>query len=477
MTRAHRLAAPIGLVLLLAGCATNPVTGERQFTLISEAQEIEMGRAAAEQARATIGVVDDAELQAYVQRVGLDLARDSERPKLPWSFAVVDDPTPNAFALPGGFIFVTRGMMNLMESEAELASVLGHEIGHVTARHSVTAMSQQQLAQLGLGIGGIIFPEVQPFGQAIGAGLELLFLKHGRDAERQADELGFSYSLAHGYSVEEMADVFLSLQRIGDEQRSALPSWLMTHPAPAERITAIEKRAAALPQAQRGAVVRRAEYLQRIDGLVYGDNPRNGFFREGVFYHPDLRFQFALPGGWSGQNLTAAVVAVSPRRDAAVELTLAGDGNAGDAARRFLSQQGIQPLRTSTESINGLAAVVSVFDAATQQGTVRGLSAHIPYGGRTYQIVGYTPAGAFQAYGPELERIIGSFAALRDPEILSIQPNRMDIVRLDRSTTLAEFTERYRSAVPAPELAVLNQVADPRATLPAGSLVKRVVAS
>jgi predicted Zn-dependent protease len=143
----------LALTLLVAGCAVNPVTGQRQLALITEAQEIEMGRSAAEQAAQSIGLVDDPALQAYVDRLGQALARDSERPALPWSFRVVDDPTPNAFALPGGYIFVTRGLLGMMRNEAELVSVLGHEIGHVTARHSVTIISRAQLAQIGLGVG------------------------------------------------------------------------------------------------------------------------------------------------------------------------------------------------------------------------------------------------------------------------------------------------------------------------------------
>ena len=152
-----------------------------------------MGRQAAQQVAQTLGFIEDDGLQALVQQVGARLAADSERPSLPWEFHVVDDPTPNAFALPGGFIYVTRGMVTLMTSEAQLASVLGHEIGHVTARHSVAQISQQQLAQIGLGLGSIFSPAVQQLSSALGAGLQLLFLRHGRDDERQADELGFRY--------------------------------------------------------------------------------------------------------------------------------------------------------------------------------------------------------------------------------------------------------------------------------------------
>src|SRR5690606_11933024 len=151
-----------------------------------------------------MGLVEDQALQDYVHAVGSKMALASERPDLPWQFRVVDDPTPNAFAAPGGFIYVTRGMLALMDSEAELASVLGHEIGHVTARHSVTMLSRQQLAQLGLGLGLILSPEIAQLSELASAGLSLLFMSYGRDAERQADDLGFGYALAQGYDVTQM---------------------------------------------------------------------------------------------------------------------------------------------------------------------------------------------------------------------------------------------------------------------------------
>jgi predicted Zn-dependent protease len=277
------------MAVLAAGCATNPATGERQLSLIPEAQEVQMGRQAAAEVRETLGFVRDDQLQAYVQEVGRRIAAASERPELPWSFRVVDDPTPNAFALPGGFIYITRGMLNLLTSEAELASVLAHEVAHVTARHSVNQVTQQQLAQLGFGIGGALFPAVQSLAPVIGAGLELLFLKHGRDDEREADEIGFRYVREQGYATAEFDDVFAALSRMAPREAGAVPGWLATHPAPAERIETARARAAQTGAA--GGRVARERYLRVLDGLVYGDDPRNGFFRENVFYHPGLRFR------------------------------------------------------------------------------------------------------------------------------------------------------------------------------------------
>jgi predicted Zn-dependent protease len=238
----------IAAALGAEGCATNPATGESQLSLISRQQEIQMGQQAARQVRQTIGVVSDRALQQYVERIGERLAVGTSRPDLPWRFAVVDDPTPNAFALPGGFIYVTRGMMNLLTSEAELAAILGHEIAHVTARHAVNQLSRQQLAQLGLGLSGIFVPEVQTLSPVIGAGLNLLFLKYSRDHEREADELGYQYLRREGYDVSEFADVFRALQRASGDGPGALPGWLSTHPVPAERIETARRRAAQGPE-------------------------------------------------------------------------------------------------------------------------------------------------------------------------------------------------------------------------------------
>jgi predicted Zn-dependent protease len=464
------LAAP-----LQSGCAVNPVTGQRQLVLVGEAQEIEMGAQGAQEVAATFGLVDDAALQSYVQSIGERMGRASERPNLPWTFRVVDDPTPNAFALPGGYIFFTRGMMNLMASEAQLATVLGHEIGHVTARHHVTRMTRTQLAQLGLGLGGVLFPAVQQLGGVASAGLQLVFLQHGRDAERQADDLGFRYTLEQNYDVREMTSVFASLARLGDtQQRSAIPSWLLTHPAPAERIQAIEQRISAVEPAARQ--VGRAEYLARVDGLVYGVNPRNGVFRDGVFQHPDMRFQLMFPAGWQTQNMAQMVIGVSPQQNAAIQLTLAQAATPTAAAQAFLQQQGVQPGQARSQTVNGLPAVLASFQAQTQQTVLQGLALFVQHDGRVFQIVAYTAAAAYAQYDRLFQQSLGSFGPLTDPAALALQPNRMRIVRINESLSLAEFNRRFPSAVPVAELAILNQVAGPESVLPAGTSVKRVVA-
>jgi predicted Zn-dependent protease len=475
----RRAVTAVAVAAALAGCARNPVTGRNELSLVGEADEVNLGRQSAEQVVQSIGLVQDQTMQDYVQRIGAGLAAKSERPQLPWTFRVVNDPTPNAFALPGGFIFVTRGMMALMESEAELASVLGHEIGHVTAKHQVQQISRAQVAQLGLGLGMILAPELgQQFGDLAGTGLQLLFLKYGRDAERQADDLGFKYALAQRYDVREMADVFTALGRTSQlAKQSPLPEWLSTHPYPEERVEAVQRRIAGMGAQLTGLTVGESEYLQRINGLTYGDDPRDGFFQNGVFFHPDLRFRLSFPQGWKTQNTAQAVIGVSPQQDAVVQLTLAQGGDPAAAAQRFLAQQGVQPGQASRETINGLPAVASYFQAQTQQGVVEGWAAFLSYGGRTYQLLAYAPSQRFRGYDGVFRQVIGSFASVSDPRVLNVQPNRVAIVRLDQAMTLAQFNQRYPSVVSLAELAILNQVPDGNAQLPAGRMAKRVTGS
>jgi len=468
---------PLAITLIaVGGCATNPVTGKRELALISEKQEVQIGKQAAEEATEQMGLVQNSALQQYVSNIGMELAKSSERPELPWEFHVIDDPTPNAFALPGGPVFVTRGLMTLMNSEAQLATVVGHEIGHVTARHSVNQMSKQQLAQLGLGLGAVLVPGGDQLAGLASQGLGLLFLKYGRDDERQADELGFRYALNDGYDVREMGKVFLSLERSSEiEGAQKIPDWAATHPAEPERIANVEKRVAALGADYKPGRIGGPEFLQLVNGLAYGENPRNGFFREGTFYHPEMKFQFTVPANWKTQNAATAVQAINPQQNGALQLTVAGKGSPEQAAQKFRQQQGLETGEVSRQSFNGVPSVVAPFQAQTDQGTVIGFAAFLGYGGTTYQLVTYAASQSFEQNEPTFRQIIKSFKPLDDPKILNVQPPKIEVVRLDRAMSLAQFAKQRGGALSVERLAVLNQVEDPNATLPVGRQLKRVV--
>jgi|SRR5688572_28438723 len=461
----------------VASCARNPVTGKNELALVSEGQEIQMGQQAAQEVAQSIGFVDDPELQSYVAGIGKRMAAKSERPDLPWEFHVVNDASVNAFALPGGFIYVTRGLLSHMNSEAELASVLGHEIGHVTARHSVQQISKAQLATLGLGIGSIVSSDVAQFAGLASQGLQVLFLKYGRDAENQADDLGFRYALGQRYDVREMANVFETLNRASQAggEGGRLPEWLSTHPNPENRVQRTEERLDTLHTSLTNAIVNRDQYLSHIDGLPFGEDPRQGFFEGAMFYHPDMRFQLRFPEGWKAQNMPSAVVAVSPQEDAIIQLGLAGDASPREAASQFLSQEGVQAGQGSTSSINGNPAATSYFQAQTEQGVIEGLVSFISYGGKTFGLLGYTPQGKLESYDGVFRSSVRSFEQLRNSAALSVKPAVVQLVRVPSQMTLVQFNQQYPSTVSIEQLAIINELAGPEVVVPRGRTLKRVV--
>jgi predicted Zn-dependent protease len=470
------LLVPLTLGPSLTGCARNPVTGKSELSLVSEAQEIQMGQQASKEVAQSIGLYNDANVQSYVAGIGKRIAANSERPNLPWEFHVVDDASVNAFALPGGFIYVTRGLMTSINDEAELATVVGHEVGHVTNRHSVQQISKAQLAQLGLGIGSILSSDIARFGQLASAGLSVLFLKYSRDAENQADQAGFRYALNQGYDVREMTKVFETLDRMSEAGGGGkLPEWLATHPNPGNRIKHIEKMLDTTHVDLSRAKVNREEYLRRLQGMTFGEDPRQGYFEGTHFYHPQMRFQVHFPDGWKVQNTPAAVASISPSQDAIIQLALAGQGSPEQAAQQFLTQQGVQAGRTSTTSINGLPATSSYFQAQTDQGVIEGIVSFIEYSGTTFGLMGYTAAGKLGNYDQVFQSTIRSFNQLRDPSKISVQPARVELVKLNRDMTLEQFNAQYPSTISIEQLAIINEVPDPKSVLPAGRMVKRVV--
>ncbi len=479
-TRANRLFLPsvavVLLGLLLASCAVNPATGKRQLMLISEADEVAMGREAHEQILQTMGVYDDQGVQEYVAELGAQLAAVSERPNLPWTFTVLDDAAVNAFALPGGFIYVTRGIMTHLDSEAELVGVLGHEIGHVTGRHGASRMSKAQLMSVGLGVGMIVSPELQQFGDLAMQGMQLLFLKYSRDDERQADDLGLRYTVAGGWDAREMPEVFGVLKSVGEASGAGrLPGWLSTHPDPGQRQERIGAQLASLEQDFTGSKLNREPYLGQLDGMIFGPNPREGFFEESEFLHPELAFRLTFPEGWRYQNQRQQVAAMSPNQDAIVALTLDPEADPQAAARKFLSQEGLRSGRIQRGSIHGIPAAGADFEVPReQQEAIRGQVAFLRYDNRTYRLLGYTLESKWNGYGRPIGTFIESFQQLRDRRVLEIQPARVDLVKPRRDIPLQSFQSQFPSSIPVETLALINHVSLD-GFLAGGASAKRVV--
>ncbi|MGE0161229.1 MAG: M48 family metalloprotease [Gemmatimonadales bacterium] len=467
----------LGSFVLLAACAVNPATGEREFSLVSESQEIQMGREADPQIVAQFGVVDDAGLQSYVSGIGMRIAQVAERPNLPWSFKVVDDPIVNAFALPGGFVYVSRGILAYFESEAELAGVLGHEVGHVTARHSASQVSRQQLQQLGLGVGMIFSETIREYGQLASAGLQLMNLRYSRGDESEADRLGLRYIGRLGYDPDAMIGVFQMLASVSSSAEGGrVPEWQLTHPYPENREQAMRQIMEENDISREGRTAH-DEYLAQIDGLTYGENPREGYFKDARFVHPDLEMELTFPAGWRGINQRSVVAAIAPREDAVMTMELVPDGGAPEAElREFLSQEGISAGPARREGSGGVEVARADFDATTEEGVLSGEVAFIRYDGNLYRLLGYSTQAAWRSHASAIASSISSFKPLTDRAILAVEPWRLEIVQLPQAMSLQSYVSRNAGPIPIEELARLNRV-EPGDVLPAGTRIKRVVGS
>lgn len=457
------LLGQISLAVLFAftcSCAVNPVTGKKQVVLMSEAQEIAMGQQSDPEITAFFGVYDDPELQQFITEKGLEMAAVSHRPKLDYQFKIVDSPVINAFAVPGGFVYFTRGIMAHFNNEAEFAGVLGHEIGHVTARHSVLQQRNQMLGQLGMIAGMVFVPELAQFAEPLSQGMQMALLSFGRDAERQSDELGVEYSSRIGYDAAEMAGFFNTLERQGAQQGgSEIPEFLSTHPSPGERNITVAKLAEEWKAKLKltNPEVNRNSYLKLIDGIVIGEDPKQGFVENNIFYHPVLKFQFPTPTGWNFQNTPQQVQMGPQAGDALLSFSFAGTGTMEEIAQKILTQFKLELVESKKETINGLPAFLMIADQKQEQGTIRVLSSLIEFGGNTYHILGVTALPNFALYQPVFLSTARNFKELKDAEKLGRKPDVVRIQTVPRRMTLQAALQSFKMPQERfEELAILN---------------------
>ncbi len=470
----------------LIGCATstNLITGDRQRSAYSWEEEVQIGRQADQQVIAQYGLYDDPELAAYVNRIAQavletsahsDPATPAEIRSTPFTFRVLDSPVVNAFALPGGYIYLTRGLLAHLNNEAQLAVVLGHEIGHVLGRHASRRAATQQLGSIGL-LGAAILGEAvvgRGVGEGIlnygGTGVQLLFLRYSRDDEREADRAGVAYAEFAGYDAAEAAAFFDSLERLGQQSGGSVPGFLSTHPDPADREQAIPQLAAQYD----GTIVNAEPFLAQLEGVVLGEDPRQGFTEGNTFYHPQLRFSFDYPSGWQVNNAATAVQIGEPNGRAVLEFTFAQESTAEGAGRAFASQEGLQVAERNAVSVNGNQAYRVVGTATTQQGSLAFIAYFIEYGGQVYRFTGLTAADAFRTYRSPFENSIRSFDRLTNAGYLNRQPTRLDLVSLQRPTAFRSLLSG-RDLPPGLDeegLAILNQLSLPE-TISSGERVK-----
>lgn len=482
-----RLALPILLLVpLLHGCSVNPVSGQSDFVLMSESEELALGRKEHPKILKQYGEYSDAELQALVERVGQRLARNSHRSDLTYHFTVLDSSEVNAFALPGGYIYITRGLLVYLNNEAELAAVLGHEIGHVTARHSVRQVSAAQAKELGYSLTSLFVPELrnQSVKQLFDVLGTALIRGYGREHELEADRLGAEYLARTGYDPEAMIGVIRVLknqelferQLAKEEQREprVYHGVFSTHPDNDQRLKQVVRAADKLKGRPVSRTVSREAFLQMQQGLVYGASAAQGILHGNRFYHRDLNIALAFPAGWSVDNRPDRLVAVAPGEKAVLQLTME-QIKEGEEAGAWLKEQaeGLKGFsRIGSGEIRGATGTARL---NTGMGVRRGRLAALDYQGQRYLFIGITASeDGLEKFDEAFLSTIRDLHPLRDGERHLADPQLIELHRLRSGEQLADLARRTPLRSHAEEqLRLLNDYY-PRGEPQPGTLLKTV---
>jgi predicted Zn-dependent protease len=431
------------LLSLLAGCAQNPVTGGADFVMMSENQELAAGRAADVEVRKQYLVYADEALQSYVNRVGQKLAAHSHRPNLSYHFTVLDSTEINAFALPGGYVYITRGILAYLNSEAELAAVLGHEIGHVTARHGVRQQSAAQAANISLTIASIFVPQLRnQNGQNLGNVLNGALLSgYGRDQELQADALGAGYLAATGYDPQaiiqviavlknqETQDAILAKQE-GREARR-YHGVFATHPDNDTRLKQAVAEAGKQTVAQ--AFLGHDEFLHALDGLTFKEASEQGVLRNNVFYQADMNIAVAFPPAWQVHNLPNALYALSDAAE--VKINFKFDDKPVGSALAYAQRVGGAGALIEQLKSHDLDAVL--YSQPTRSGAV------IYVGTRAYVIEAEAKTAALLTkYQSEIRATLLSFHSLGKAELPLASALKLHVVQVANGETFSALAQQ-----------------------------------
>lgn len=431
-----KLLVILGLAGALASCSTNPATGERQFAaLMPPGQEASVGAQEHEKIIQQFGgLVSDSRLQNYVSGVGARVAKDTERPEVEYKFFLLDSPVVNAFALPGGYVYVTRGLLAVANSEAQLAGVLAHEIGHVTARHSAERYSHGVAASLGAALLSAALGS-NTAAQAATIGSQLYLSSYSRSQESQADELGIRYLHRAGYDPDAMAQFLESLDRYsafenqeaGRQDTSA--SYFSTHPQTKDRVNLA--RAVASGYAPNAKEEGDQAYLKMVDGLIFGDSPAQGFVRGQSFYHPEMGFTFTVPAGFTLANTSEQVIAKDAASGSVILFDAAQNAQGADPAtyltKIWMSGSNV-PAAESITVNNKRAATASVNASVNGQPVQLRLVAVEWRPDTIFRFQMAIPTAATSALVEDLKRTTYSLRPMSMQEVESVHPYRLKLV-------------------------------------------------
>lgn len=427
------------------------------------------------------GISDNEAMNAYVQKIGAKLTPYAERKDVTFTFTVLNDDIVNAFAVPGGYIYITRGLLNIAQNEGQVAAVLGHEMGHINARHSAQQMSQSMVANLGLQVLGVATGSDLAT-QAGGVGADLFIKKYSRAHELEADALAVRYLSEAGYDPYANTQFLAMLERYTElEQRMSgsqagndLASFFATHPPTPERVNRARVLADQMPKTT-NPIINRAEYLRAVDGTVYGDSAEQGFVRGRQFIHPGLKIKFEVPNGFRIQNSAKQVVATNP--SGATIVFDMGQGPVADPAEYIVSSWAPNARTTNQEKIS-----VNEFPAATARTSMimngsqhdAQLLAMSAGGGKFYRLLFLTPAGQLDRYSAEFRRTTYSFAGLSAKEQELANPNRVRLIKVNTGDTVQSLSSKMSVTDYAAERFCLLNGLELNSTLKPGDTVKTV---
>jgi predicted Zn-dependent protease len=460
-----------GLAILSAGCATNPATGGTDLVTMSEREEVATGQQAHQQILQQYAVYDDAQLQTYVNNVGQAVAAHGHRPGLTYQFTVLDSPETNAFALPGGYVYITRGLLAYLNSEAELAGVLGHEVGHITARHAVRQQSTAQAANLGAGLLSILIPQLGQVGrQAVSLVGAALVRGYGREHELEADRLGAEYLARSGYDPGAMISLLRTLKaqetldqqlaQLERRQARAYHGVFSTHPDNDTRLAEAIDTARQLTTAsgEPGNQQFRDRFLDEIDGLIVGTNSAEGVVRENRFLHPDLDFALDFPHGWLIQNLPNRLLATEPGGLAQIQVSLVPVA-AEATPEAVLAQLGVREFVGGTRFMVADSNAVTGHTRVNIQGVQRVARVSVILRrDQAFVITGITArAEDLAQFDASFVAVASQFRRLTEAEHVSIKPRRLQVANLNGPVTWAGLAKASKlKRLPEEQLRVLN---------------------
>lgn len=462
-------------VFVVVKCAVNPVTGKRELMLYTVQDEMVLGQDTDKEIIEQYGLYNDPELETYINSLGQKMVPNTHRSsELTFTFRILDTEVINAFAVPGGYVYFTRGILAYLNNEAELAGVMGHELGHVSARHSMKQMTKSTMMQLGLGIGSALSENFRQYANLAGFGVQMLFLKFSRDNEREADALGVEYSTKTGYDSHAMADFFNTLERMQPDEGGVVPDWFSTHPDPVNRIQSVNTLTGEWQKKYPGkAFAKNANtYLNRVNGIAYGADPRQGYVENSTFYHPTLKFQFAVPASWTVQNLSSQVQVTDPDQKAVLLLTVSDAATPLAAEEKFVAGSSAQVNAKRDATINGLTARRIQTTIPSETDTVVSVSYFIQQPSQIIAFHGICAPEDMQTFEPVFDKTMGQFKTLSDAQFINRSPMKLVVKPAPISGTLQQvFAKLGVSSDQMNDLSILNGKL-PEDNIQKGTLIK-----